>query len=123
MTPGTTPDMASDKTPDMTEVSITVTVHDGRVHIVLVGEVDLANADAVAREITGAITNRTSAAVVDLSGVTYLDSAGLHVMFELAARLPTLQIELELIAPPGSQVRRVMEISGLTTVTTVTPDA
>ena len=110
-------------TPDMTDATVRVVTSEGRVQIVLEGEIDLANAHRVGRQITAAITNRTTATVVDLSGVTYLDSAGLHVLFDLAARLPTLQIALELIAPLGSQVRRVMEICGLTTVATVKPDS
>jgi anti-anti-sigma factor len=115
--------MTSDMTPDMTDATVRVADRDGRVSIVLEGEIDLANAHRVGREMTAAITNRTAAAVVDLTGVTYLDSAGLHLLFDLAARLPTLQIALEMIAPLGSQVRRVMEISGLTTVATVTPES
>jgi stage II sporulation protein AA (anti-sigma F factor antagonist) len=95
---------------------------DGRVEIVLAGEIDLANATDVGQTIARTITNRTTTAVVDLSGVTYMDSAGLHVLFELAARLPTLQIALELVAPLGSQVRRVMELCGLTSVVAVRPD-
>jgi stage II sporulation protein AA (anti-sigma F factor antagonist) len=108
-------------TPEITEVTMEVAARDGAVRIVLEGEIDLANADQVGRDIASAITNRTTATVVDLTGITYLDSAGLHVLFDLAARLPTLQIDLELVAPPGSQVRRVMEISGLTKITTVSP--
>lgn len=109
-------------TSDMTDATVRIAARDDFVRIVLDGEIDLANAHRVGREMMAAITNRTAAAVVDLSGVTYLDSAGLHVLFELTARLPTLQIELELIAPIGSQVRRVMEISGLTTIAVVKPD-
>lgn len=108
---------------DMTDAVVKVADRDGLVEIVLGGEIDLANAKRVGQVISGAITNRTSATVVDLTDVTYLDSAGLHMLFELAARLPTLQIALELVAPVGSQVRRAMELCGLTTVATVRPEA
>ena len=108
---------------EMTDATVKIAASGGLVRIVLEGEIDLANARWVGEEMTSAITNQATAAVVDLSGVGYIDSAGLHVLFELAARLPTLQIALELIAPLGSQVRRVMEICGLTTVVPVKPDA
>jgi anti-anti-sigma factor len=110
-------------TTDMTDATVKVATHEGSVEIVLEGEVDLANAKSVARQIHAAITNQTTAAAIDLSRVTYMDSAGLHILFELAARLPTLQIALELISPVGSQVRRVMELCGLTSVAVVKPDA
>jgi stage II sporulation protein AA (anti-sigma F factor antagonist) len=110
-------------TTDMTGAIVKVATREGFVEIALEGEIDLANAQSVGQEVYAAITNQTTAASIDLSRVTYLDSAGLHILFELAARLPTLQIALELIAPVGSQVRRVMELCGLTSVATVKPDA
>jgi stage II sporulation protein AA (anti-sigma F factor antagonist) len=108
-------------TADMTGANVVVASRDGLVQIVLRGEIDLANASDVGDRIHAAISNRTRAAWIDLSDVSYIDSAGLHVLFELAARLPTLQIALELVAPIGSQVRRVMELCGLTSVVTVSP--
>ena len=110
-------------TPGMTDATVKVATREGLVEIVLEGEIDLANAHRVGQEISAAITNRTAAATIDLSGVTYMDSAGLHILFGLAARLPTLQIAFELIAPLGSQVRRVMDLCGLTSVAVVKPDA
>lgn len=107
---------------DVGEVGVRVAADGGLVEIVLDGEIDLANATEVGQAIADAITNRTSAAVVDLSRVTYMDSAGLQILFELAARLPTLQIALELVAPVGSQVRMVMELCGLTSIVAVRPE-
>lgn len=110
-------------TTDMTDATVTIATSEDVVTIVLEGEIDLENAKRVGDEIQSAITNQTKAATIDLGGVSYMDSAGLHVMFELAARLPTLQIGLELHAPLGSQVRRVMDLCGLTSVVTVKPEA
>ena len=110
-------------TTDINGAEMKVTSHEGQVEIVLRGEIDLENAAGVGEMIQAAILNRTTAARIDLSDVSYIDSAGLHVLFELAARLPTLQITLELVAPPGTQARRVMELSGLTSVVTVHPES
>jgi stage II sporulation protein AA (anti-sigma F factor antagonist) len=76
-------------------------------HVVVAGEVDMATADTMLqtalREPAGKIT-------LDLSAVTFFDSAAIHALLRLAehygARLTVL---------PSSQVRRVLEISGLST--------
>lgn len=98
-----------------------VEASDDAVRVILIGDIDLANVDHVAAGIHDAITNQVTAATVDLSDVGYLDSAGLRVLFELAVRLPTLQISLVLVAPPGSPARRVVDMSGLSGVATVVP--
>ena len=49
--------------------------------------------------------------LVDLSEVTFLDSAGLHVLFRLARRLAERGATLAVVVPPGSPVRRVVEIA------------
>jgi anti-anti-sigma factor len=100
---------------------VTVSVSDRSVRLVLGGEIDMSNAAAVEDEIDTAITNQVTAVCIDLSDVTYLDSAGLRILFALAARLPTLQIDLELVAPTDSPAHSVMEISGLSNLVTITP--
>jgi len=102
---------------------ITVTARsDGdTVLIVIEGEIDLSNADHVEGEITAAISNRTMSAAIDLTAVTYVDSIGMRVLFELATRLETAQIGLKLVAPIGSPARRVIEISGLNAVVDIEP--
>jgi anti-anti-sigma factor len=100
-----------------------VTVADtGRsVRLVLGGEIDMSNAVTVEDQIDAAITNQVTAVCIDLSDVTYLDSAGLRILFGLASRLPTLQIQLELVAPRESPAHRVMEISGLANLVAIIP--
>lgn len=93
----------------------------GKVRIVMAGEVDLANADIVQRDLMQAISNQVTAVSLDMSGIDYIDSAGLRVLFLLADRLGTLQIEVEIVAPVGSPARRVIEISGLATLVTLAP--
>jgi anti-anti-sigma factor len=93
----------------------------GEVHVALTGDIDMANVDRVADALHAAISNQLTAATIDLSGVDYVDSAGLRVLFGLAVRLPTLQIALRIVAPPGSPARRVVDMSGLSELTTVVP--
>lgn len=107
----------------MTDATVTVTTDGERVSIVVAGEIDLANAGTVEEQIHQAITNQVTTASIDLSDVTYLDSAGLRILFTLAARLPVLQIALVLVAPVGSPARRVIELSGLDTLSSLQPPA
>ena len=58
-----------------------------------------------------------------MSGVAYLDSAGLRVLYTLATRLDLLQIGLEVEAPVGSVARHVIELSGLASVANLAPQA
>ncbi|MEN3360075.1 MAG: hypothetical protein V7637_4057 [Mycobacteriales bacterium] len=93
----------------------------GAVVITISGEVDLATAPGVETEILAAIGNKTTAVTVDLSDVDYLDSAGLRVVFTLATRLAELRTTLDLVAEPGSISRRVIELSGFTSLGTLRP--
>ncbi|WAL64554.1 STAS domain-containing protein [Amycolatopsis cynarae] len=100
----------------MTEAWVETRVLDGRVCIELSGEIDLDNAAAVQEEINAAVGNEVAAVVVDLTRLSYLDSAGLRVLFQLGERMRVLQMELELVVPSRSPVRRVIELSGLSPV-------
>lgn len=105
----------------MTDARVEARDRGDLVHIVLAGEVDLGNAESIAQKITGAISNQARRVSLDLTDVAYLDSAGLRILFSLADRLTTLQIELELVAPLRSPARRVIELSGLDSLTSLDP--
>jgi anti-anti-sigma factor len=96
----------------MTTADVVVHPAGTTVHIVVTGEIDLANAAVVGEQISAAVTNQVTAVTMDLGELAYIDSAGLHVLFALVARLEVLQIELQVHVPPGSLARRVLELSG-----------
>lgn len=77
------------------------------------GEVDLSNAAALAERAERAVSNRASGLLLDLSGLTYLDSAGLAMLFRLARRLGDRQQVLRLVVPPTSRVRRLLVLAGV----------
>jgi anti-sigma B factor antagonist len=77
------------------------------------GEVDASNRDALRQRLRGMLTNRSFALVVDLSATTYLDSAGINLLFELAADLHERQQQLHLVLPPGATIARAIAITGL----------
>jgi anti-anti-sigma factor len=74
------------------------------------GEIDLANARAIGSLITGAVPNDASGVVLDLSDTTYLDSSGVHLVFDLAERLSGRQQRLALVVPEGARIRRVLDL-------------
>ena len=105
----------------MTDARVEAATEDGRVRIVLSGEVDLDNAGEVEAELARAISNQATLVSINLAGVAYLDSVGLRVLFHLVERLATLQIAVELVAPMGSPSRRVVELSGLAALVPLEP--
>jgi anti-anti-sigma factor len=77
----------------------------GRVVVArLEGEIDMSNAGELAAAITGRVTNDAAGVVLDLGGVDYLDSAGIHVVFELRERLARRGQEIRLVVPSDSPI-------------------
>jgi anti-sigma B factor antagonist len=77
----------------------------------LAGELDLYNANAVRQEIVRQTDRKPQRLVVDLSGVTFIDSTGLGVLIEGRSRLEDRSSFL--LAAPGLETRRALEVSGL----------
>ncbi|WP_433787521.1 STAS domain-containing protein [Actinomycetospora sp. CA-101289] len=96
----------------MTTATVVVRPEDACVRIGISGEIDLDNADTVEEQLAAAIPNETTAVVLELGTLEYLDSAGLRVLFALAARLEVLQIAMRVHVPQGSPARRVLQLSG-----------
>jgi anti-sigma B factor antagonist len=86
--------------------------HGGTVLARLSGEIDLSNAGAVEDRVIGGLAGATAVAV-DLSDLSYLDSAGLALLSRLAGRLTERSGSLRLVAPPEAVVGRTLSISGL----------
>ena len=82
----------------------------------LEGEVDMANAGDLKVSLLDAVTNHAPGLVVDLSGTTYLDSAGIHVVFELARKLHSRQQQLRVVIPAGAPIRRVLTLTNVSAV-------
>jgi anti-anti-sigma factor len=77
------------------------------------GEVDLSNADdlaATVRTITTAGDSPSEQIWIDLTDVSFFDSAGINALFALHNDLQATGCTLGVIAPEASPVRRVIEI-------------
>lgn len=85
----------------MTTARVETNDEGGSMHIALSGEIDLANA-ATVEEIRAAVSDQPTTVSVDLTHLTYVDSAGIRILFALASRLQALRIMLELVVPLDS---------------------
>jgi anti-sigma B factor antagonist len=83
----------------------------GAVVVSLAGELDLYNANEVRDALLAACAEKPERLVVDLAGVTFIDSTALGVLIEARTRLPDRRGFL--LAAPGLQTKRALEISGL----------
>ena len=86
---------------------------DETVVAVVTGEVDMSNATSVRQQIAEFVTPDDDAVVIDLSTLSFIDSAGLHSLIELGTVLDERRQKLLLCLPPGSTIRRAIEIIGL----------
>jgi len=107
----------------MTAARVQTTSARGTLHITVSGEVDLSNAAAIERELCGAISHQPRAVLVDLTALTYLDSAGIRILFTLASLLEPLRIMMKLIVPLDSPIRRLIELSGLESFAYLRPES
>jgi anti-anti-sigma factor len=85
----------------------------------ITGEVDLSNAWSVDGSMREAISNRAHTVVVDLTEVTYLDSAGIRVLFDLSRGLAEHDQRLIAVLPVGATTRRALEVSAFATAARV----
>jgi anti-sigma B factor antagonist len=77
------------------------------------GEIDMSNAQPIGNRLRDLLTNRSVALIVDLGPTSYLDSSGIALMFALVDELRRRQQQLKLVVPEGSQLLRVVTITGL----------
>jgi anti-sigma B factor antagonist len=84
---------------------------DGAVIVSLAGELDLYNAEQVRSALLDACAGEPEVLVVDLGEVTFIDSTALGVLIEARTKLDNRRAFL--LAAPGLETRRALEISGL----------
>ena len=77
--------------------------------VVLDGEIDIATAPAIRRFLLAAISGGDVHLAVDMSGVTFIDAAGIGVLVAAANRARRAGGGLSLLAP-SRQVRRVLDV-------------
>jgi anti-sigma B factor antagonist len=77
------------------------------------GEIDILTSPILDQKLQGVVDQGQSSVLVDLGEVTFLDSTGLSVLITGLKRCQSTGGELRLVSPRPN-VRRVLEITGLT---------
>ena len=85
----------------------------------LSGDVDIAQAGALRKQLLSAVRNDDLGLVVDLSDARYIDSVGVSLLFELAERLAGRQLRFAVVMPEEGLVERVLTIVNLDSVAEV----
>jgi anti-anti-sigma factor len=79
----------------------------------LQGEIDMSNAAELGAAITARVPSEARALVLDLGGVGYVDSAGIHVFFELRERLTRRGQDIRVALADDSPVATALEYAGV----------
>ncbi len=74
----------------------------------LTGEIDISNAEAIGAQLAGLVGPDTRHLVVDMSGLEFMDSSGIAMILQAAARVDSLAVR-----DPSMVVRRIIEATGL----------
>jgi anti-sigma B factor antagonist len=105
----------------MFNVELSASDFGGHAVVALCGELDLSDAPDVAAHLIAAVAAYGPSVIVDLAGLTFIDSCGLDVLVRVLRWTQRSGGDLPLTAPQH-QVRRVLEITGLIDVFTVYPN-
>ena len=98
----------------MTRLATITDEHHGDIPVVTIaGEIDASNSSEIAGRLYAALSNRSTAIVVDLTPTTYIDSAGINLLFELSNNLGERQQRLHLVVATASPIARMVGIVGL----------
>ena len=90
--------------------------YDSVVVATLDGEIDSSNAAELRLALSERLPSASSALVLDLSAVSYLDSSGIHLLFDLGRRLAARRQALRLVVPDAAPMRRVLELCAIEAV-------
>ena len=82
------------------------------------GEIDIAAVPTFRDQLRRVVEDGSSSIVIDLSGVRFIDSAGLRVLVDGLTRARRRDADLR-VACPSASLRRTFEISGLDKVMNV----
>ena len=85
---------------------------DGTAVARLDGELDTATVGDVAVKLRHLVANDLLRLVVDLAAVSYIDSAGINLLYAVGGELRARQLALHLVVDTGSPIARMLTITG-----------
>lgn len=77
------------------------------------GEIDASNVGPLGVRMTAGLAHERRGLALDLRDTTYIDSAGVGLLFDMAARLRAERKGLHVVVDPGSFVARVLHAVAL----------
>jgi len=84
---------------------------DGEIYVVRArGELDMATEDELDAELNRAIASDAEQILLDLSGVTFIDSMGIHLLVRTQRKVAAGRLRL---LPVEGEVRRLLELTGV----------
>jgi anti-sigma B factor antagonist len=101
------------------ELAVDVAGGDGRYEVHLRGELDMSTAGQLREELQRLAADEAPKVTVDLSGLAFVDSTGLSVLITGLKRFRQQGGDMTLRSPTAG-TRRVLEITGLTEVFSIT---
>lgn len=104
------------------ELNVSTASQGGHAVVTATGELDLYTAPRLQTALAALLRGQARRVVVDLSGVEFCDSTGMNVLLTAMKRLKEQGGALELAAPRPA-VQRILQVTGLDTVFTVTKAA
>lgn len=87
----------------------------------IAGEIDIANRAQFADEVLGRMADDSTALVVDLTELRYIDSAGMRTLFEIAAALNMREQFFAVAVLEGSPLRSVLKVTRFEDVAAICP--
>ena len=77
------------------------------------GEIDMSNANELGDALSRGVSNEALGLVVDLTDITYLDSAAIQVIYGLRERLQMRGQQIRLVVAPASPIADALRIAGV----------
>jgi anti-sigma B factor antagonist len=87
--------------------------HDGVPVLRLEGEIDVSNVGEIRTRMREMVTNQQFALIVDLTPTSYLDSAGINLLFAIGEEMRGRQQQLHVVLSENSPLTRMVTLTGL----------
>ena len=94
---------------DTADFSVAEREHDGVQIVELAGEIDLGNAEVAASAVAALVRPETTAVVLDLAGLSFIDLAGTRALLRVTGAAGSRRA---LVAQPGSAAATLLELGG-----------
>ncbi|MGH2883285.1 MAG: STAS domain-containing protein [Solirubrobacteraceae bacterium] len=96
---------------ELSNIDIDIVERDDAVLVVVEGEVDLCAAPEFEQSLTWAGASEAPSIIVDLDRVSFMDSAGVHVVLQFS--LSEANRSRLALTPGSPQVQRLLEVTGV----------